>query len=86
MRQGAVRNRLMVPRCKRSLSNALCSRTRPKPRNGACVLWPRALDLSFSTVARVWRAHGLKPHLVRPFKVSNDPRFAEKLEDVIAFT
>jgi len=43
----------------------------------------KALDLSFSTVARVWRAHGLKPHLVRTFKVSNDPRFAEKLEDVV---
>lgn len=43
----------------------------------------KALDLSFSTVARVWRAHGLKPHLVRTFKVSTDPRFAEKLEDVI---
>jgi transposase len=43
----------------------------------------KALDLSFTTVARVWRAHGLKPHLVRTFKVSNDPRFAEKLEDVI---
>jgi transposase len=43
----------------------------------------KALDLSFSTVARVWRTHGLKPHLVRTFKVSNDPRFAEKLEDVV---
>lgn len=43
----------------------------------------KVLGLSFSTVARVWRAHGLKPHLVRTFKVSNDPRFAEKLEDVI---
>ena len=38
MRQGAVVNRLMVPRCKRSLSNALCSRTRPKRRNGARLL------------------------------------------------
>ena len=43
----------------------------------------KALDLSDSTVGRVWRAHGLKPHLVRTFKVSNDPRFLEKLEDVI---
>jgi len=43
----------------------------------------KALDLSDSTVGRVWRAHGLKPHLVRTFKVSNDPRFVEKLEDVI---
>lgn len=43
----------------------------------------KALDVSDSTVGRVWRAHGLKPHLFRTFKVSNDPRFAEKLEDVI---
>jgi len=43
----------------------------------------KALDLSDSTVGRVWRAHGLKPHLARTFKVSNDPRFVEKLEDVI---
>src|SRR6476660_3419508 len=43
----------------------------------------KALDLSDSTVGRVWRAHGLKPHLVRSFKVSNDPRFVEKLEDVV---
>lgn len=43
----------------------------------------KALDLSDSTVGRVWRANGLKPHLVRTFKVSNHPRFAEKLEDVI---
>ena len=43
----------------------------------------KGLDLSDSTVGRVWRAHGLKPHLIRTFKVSNDPRFAEKLEEVI---
>jgi transposase len=43
----------------------------------------RVLDVSSRTVGRVWQAHGLKPHLIRTFKVSNDPRFAEKLEDVI---
>ena len=43
----------------------------------------RILDVSSRTVGRVWQAHGLKPHLIRTFKVSNDPRFAEKLEDVI---
>ena len=43
----------------------------------------RALKLSSRTIGRVWQAHGLKPHLVRTFKVSNDPRFAEKLEDVV---
>ena len=43
----------------------------------------KALDISDTTVGRVWRAHGLKPHLVRNFKISNDPHFAEKLEDVV---
>ena len=32
---------------------------------------------------RIWRAHGLKPHRVESFKVSNDPQFAEKLEDIV---
>ena len=34
-------------------------------------------------VHRVWQSHGLKPHLIRTFKVSNDPRFEEKLHDVV---
>ncbi len=36
-----------------------------------------------STVRRVWQAHGLKPHRVETFKVSRDPKFIEKLEDVV---
>ena len=39
--------------------------------------------VSDTAVLRVWRAHGLKPHLVRTFKVSRDPRFVEKLEDIV---
>src|SRR6516165_1690165 len=42
-----------------------------------------ALGTNRSLVSRFWRAHGLKPHLCRTFKVSNDPRFAEKLLDVV---
>ncbi len=42
-----------------------------------------ALGTNRSMVSRVWRAHGLKPHLSRTFKVSNDPNFAEKLVDVV---
>ncbi len=50
--------------------------------------WSRAsmsaeANVSQSTVGRIWRAHGLKPHLVRTFKLSNDKRFAEKLEDIV---
>jgi transposase len=42
-----------------------------------------AVNVSRSTVQRVWRDNGLKPHLIKTFKVSNDPRFAEKLVDVV---
>lgn len=34
-------------------------------------------------VARVWKDYGFKPHLMRQFKISNDPDFEEKLEDVV---
>jgi transposase len=43
----------------------------------------KAVGVGKDTVQRVWAAHGLKPHLVKTFKVSNDPQFAEKLEDVV---
>ncbi|MGV1015672.1 MAG: IS630 family transposase, partial [Methyloceanibacter sp.] len=41
------------------------------------------LGVSASTVMRHWQANGLKPHLVRGFKVSRDPKFVEKLEDIV---
>jgi transposase len=39
--------------------------------------------LSKSTVGRVWKAFGLKPHLVDTFKLSNDPQFIDKVRDVV---
>ncbi len=42
-----------------------------------------ATGLSDSTVGRIWREHGLKPHLVETFKLSNDPHFVEKLKDIV---
>jgi len=41
------------------------------------------LRVSASSVSRIWRAHKLKPHRVKTFKLSNDPQFAEKLEDTV---
>ena len=41
------------------------------------------LGVSASTVMRHWHAHGLKPHIVRGFKVSRDQKFVEKLEDIV---
>lgn len=43
----------------------------------------QVVKLSAATVGRIWRAHGLKPHRVKSFKLSNDPRFAEKLGDLV---
>jgi transposase len=41
------------------------------------------VGISDSSVLRIWRANGLKPHLVETFKVSRDPHFVEKLEDIV---
>lgn len=43
----------------------------------------KAQGVSPATVARIWQAHGLKPHRVKTFKLSKDKRFVEKLTDVI---
>ena len=43
----------------------------------------REMGISESSVGRIWRAHGLKPHRIDTFKVSNDPHFAEKLEAIV---
>jgi len=39
--------------------------------------------ISEASVRRIWHSQGLKPHRVETFKLSNDPRFAEKLEDIV---
>ena len=42
-----------------------------------------ASGISASAVRRIWKAHGLQPHRFRQFKLSNDPKFADKLHDVV---
>src|SRR4029078_8743988 len=42
-----------------------------------------AAGISYSSVQRIWRAHGLKPHVVGTFKVSRDKNFAAQVEDVV---
>ncbi len=43
----------------------------------------KAQGISPMSVQRIWKQHGLKPHLIRTFKVSRDKRFVEKLYDVV---
>src|SRR6202000_849954 len=44
----------------------------------------KAAQLSDSTIGRIWKEHGIKPHLVENFKLSSDPAFVEKLNDIVA--
>jgi transposase len=43
----------------------------------------KAVAISPSSVQRIWAAHGLKPHLSKTFKLSNDKRFVEKVQDIV---
>jgi transposase len=43
----------------------------------------KAAGISYSSVQRIWQAHGLKPHLVKTFKVSRDKNFVSKVTDVV---
>jgi transposase len=43
----------------------------------------RQVGMSQSAISRIWRAFGLKPHLVDTFKRSTDPQFIEKVRDVV---
>jgi len=60
--------------------------TREKPNNAthwSTRSMAAVAGLSEKSVRRIWHKHGLKPHLLRTFKVSNDPEFAQKLEAIV---
>ena len=60
--------------------------TRQKPANAthwSTRSMARAVGISEASVRRIWHSHGLKPHRVESFKISRDPEFAEKLEDIV---
>ena len=55
----------------------------PQATHWSTRLMATASGISEASVRRIWRAHGLKPHRVRSFQLSNDPQFAEKLHDIV---
>ena len=60
--------------------------TQQKPHNA--LQWSTrsmaaAVGISEKSIRRIWHAHGLKPHLMTTFKLSNDAKFAEKLEAIV---
>ena len=61
------------------------SRTDPpiEATHWTATMMAKAVGISASSVQRIWRAHGLQPHRVQQFKLSNDPKFIDKLRDVV---
>ena len=49
----------------------------------SCRLMAASQGISKSTVSNLWRSHNLKPHQTKTFKLSRDPKFLEKLTDVV---
>lgn len=73
---------------KRSKMESLIIRKTTQDRPANATHWSTRtlaanLGVSQAMVHRVWKANGLKPHLVKTFKVSSDPHFEEKLRDVV---
>jgi len=57
-----------------------------KPKNAthwSCRTMAKAQGVSASTIHKIWQAHGLQPYRVETFKLSHDPKFVEKLTDVV---
>ncbi len=48
-----------------------------------CRLMAKIARVSLTSLQRIWRAHGLAPHRIRTFKLSNDPKFAAKVRDIV---
>jgi transposase len=64
----------------------IISKTQTAPANAtqwSCRRMAKTCGVSKASVQRLWHANGLKPHLIETFKLSNDPDFIEKLEDVV---
>src|SRR5437764_362491 len=69
---------------KRDALIAATLETKPKGMtHWSCRTLAKAQGVSHSTVNRLWQLHNLKPHLSRTFKLSRDPKFIEKLTDVV---
>jgi transposase len=68
---------------KRKVLTKTASETPPNATHWSRASMAAEMGLSPSSVGRIWAEAGLKPHLVRRFKISNDPQFEEKVTDVV---
>ena len=81
-RPGRPRTRI-TPEVESAVVRRTLEEDPPSGTHWSTHLMAEAAGLHHGQVARIWRAHGLKPHRVRTFKLSSDPEFVEKLRDVV---
>jgi transposase len=73
----------LAPEKIKAIVHATLQTTPPDATHWSTRTLAKVHGVSHATVARIWDAHGLKPHRVRPFKLSKDKQFVEKLTDVV---
>jgi transposase len=81
--RGGRRRSARTPQKVRAIVERTTRTTPPDATHWSTNTMAKAEGVSASTVRRVWREHGIKPHRVKSFKLSNDKHFAEKLDDVV---
>jgi transposase len=67
----------------RKVIKATLETTPPGATHWSVRTMAKAQGISRMAVQRIWKAHDLKPHRVETFKLSRDPKFVEKLIDVV---
>ena len=79
---GAVKPPYDSERVKAVIDSTLQSKAKGSTHR-TCRLMAAHQGLSKSTVSNLWRSHNIKPHRTKTFNLSRDPRFLEKLTDVV---
>lgn len=80
---GRGRRRSIPPEKVKAIIAATLHAKPPDATHWSCRTMAKAQGVSSATVQRLWDDHNLQPHRVETFKLSRDPRFVEKLVDVV---
>jgi transposase len=77
------RKKRLTPEQIAAIVNATLTTTPPGRTHWSTRTMARAQGVSEKTIRNIWHQHGLQPHRVTRFKLSKDPRFVDKLRDVV---
>ena len=83
IRPGRGRKPGISARKVQAIVHATLHESPPGATHWSCRTMAKAQGVSRSAVQRIWEAHGLRPHRVETFKLSRDPKFLEKLTDIV---